>query len=450
METAAAIPAQAQPLSTRAIFRFWAPLAATWFMMAVEGPLLAALIARLADPKYNLAAYGVAFAIALIVEAPVIMMLSAATALVADRQSYRALRNFNAGIIAAVTALMLALHLPWVFNTIIAGPLGLPDHVGLPAHRATMLLLPWPGAIGFRRFYQGVMIRGNRTRLVAYGTVVRLGSMAAVGLGLYVSGSVDGAAVGALALSAGVTAEAIASRIMARRTLRELLSAEPDTQPRLPLGYHAIARFYTPLALMSFLSLGIQPIITFFMGKSPFAIESLAVIPVINSLVFIFRSVGLSFQDVAIANLGSSFEQYLPLRRFAVTLAAVSTALLSLLAFTPLAAVWFRSLSGLSVELAGFAVAPLMIQAVIPATAVLLHFQHAVFMRAHDTFPVTVGTVIEVGGIFAVLLLAAGRVPLSGAVIASIALVAGRLAANAWLMLPFRRVKKTVMGRHVS
>ena len=38
-------------------------------MMAVEGPFLAAVIARLGDPKFNLAAHGVAFAFALVVAA---------------------------------------------------------------------------------------------------------------------------------------------------------------------------------------------------------------------------------------------------------------------------------------------------------------------------------------------------------------------------------------------
>jgi hypothetical protein len=66
---------QIEPLSQRAIFRFWYPLSATWLMMAAEGPLLTSLIARLDDPKHNLAAYGVATAIAMIIESPIIMML---------------------------------------------------------------------------------------------------------------------------------------------------------------------------------------------------------------------------------------------------------------------------------------------------------------------------------------------------------------------------------------
>jgi Na+-driven multidrug efflux pump len=76
-----------QDLTLKRIFVFWVPLAATWLMMSVEGPFLAAIIARLTDPKYNLAAYGVAFSFALIIEAPIIMIMSASTALVKDWDS---------------------------------------------------------------------------------------------------------------------------------------------------------------------------------------------------------------------------------------------------------------------------------------------------------------------------------------------------------------------------
>ncbi|MCK4558957.1 MAG: hypothetical protein KAV45_04180 [Calditrichia bacterium] len=43
-------------ITKRKISIFWLPLAATWLMMAFEGPFLAAIIARLAEPKFNLAA----------------------------------------------------------------------------------------------------------------------------------------------------------------------------------------------------------------------------------------------------------------------------------------------------------------------------------------------------------------------------------------------------------
>ena len=90
-------------LRQRDLFRFWLPLAATWVMMGVEGPFLAALIARLSEPVYNLAAHGVAFAVAIIVEAPVIMMLGAATALVDGRVSFLRLRRFTLWLNVATT-----------------------------------------------------------------------------------------------------------------------------------------------------------------------------------------------------------------------------------------------------------------------------------------------------------------------------------------------------------
>ncbi len=64
-------------------------------MMGVEGPFIAAVIARLADPTFNLAAFGVAFSLGMFFESPIIMMLSAANVLVKDRRTYLKLRRFN-------------------------------------------------------------------------------------------------------------------------------------------------------------------------------------------------------------------------------------------------------------------------------------------------------------------------------------------------------------------
>ncbi len=136
-----AILARAQPtrrltlrLSTRKIFIFWVPLAATWLMMAVEGPFLAAIIARLPEPKFNLAAYGVAFAFAILVEAPIIMIMSASTALVEDAHSFRRLRNFTYALNGIISAVMLAVLAPPVFEFISGDLIGLPDEVERLAH----------------------------------------------------------------------------------------------------------------------------------------------------------------------------------------------------------------------------------------------------------------------------------------------------------------------------
>ena len=137
-------------------------------MMAAEGPFLAAIIARLAAPEKNLAAFAVASSLAWMVESPIIMMLSASNALVRDGVAYRKLRRFSYALNAAVTAVMLLLVIPPVFRLIAVGAMGLEPGVVRLAGQAMFCLVLWPGSIGFRRFYQGILIGDGQ--LANYGT----------------------------------------------------------------------------------------------------------------------------------------------------------------------------------------------------------------------------------------------------------------------------------------
>ena len=90
----------------RHILRTWWPLAASWLLMGFEGPAVASVVARLADPKINLAAWGgIVFPLSLMIEAPIIMMLAASTALCRDWTSYVKLRRFMNRLGASMTAL---------------------------------------------------------------------------------------------------------------------------------------------------------------------------------------------------------------------------------------------------------------------------------------------------------------------------------------------------------
>ncbi len=282
-------------LTNKKIIYFWLPLAATWIMMSVEGPFLAALIARSTEPIFNLAAYGVAYSLALIIEAPIIMMMSASIALVKNKQSFYKLRNFTYAANGLISVIMLIVVTPPVFYFIAEGLIGLPDEVSRLTHIATIILLPLPAAIGYRRFYQEILINNNLTRRVAYGTVVRLLSMAICAAALFLSDIVEGVVIGATSLSFAVIMEAIAVRFMVGDTVKKIKSE--DTSSQQILTYGEINKFYYPLALTSLIGLGVQPLVTFFVGQSRMALESLQVLPVVTSFVFIFRALGLSYQE---------------------------------------------------------------------------------------------------------------------------------------------------------
>ncbi len=427
-------------LSNRSIFLFWAPLAATWLMMATEGPLLAAIIARLADPKFNLAAHGVAFAFAILIEAPVIMLMSAATALVEDRTSYKKLRNFANLLNLGSTVALLVLLAPPVYELLIERVLGLPPSVADIGYGALWFYLPWPAAIGIRRFLQGVLIRSGQTRLIAIGTVIRLATMAATALFLALRTNMPGAWVGSAALSTGVVIEAGIARWMARQAIRDLLATPcPPGGASELLTYRGISQFYGPLALTSVIGLAVQPLLTFFMGRAASPIESLAVFPVVNSLAFIFRALGLSFQDASIALLGRNHEHRAELARFAMILGLASTGAFTLIAFTPMARVWFETVSGLSPELASFAFAPARLAVPVAGLSVLMSFQRAILMQARRTRPITLATTMEVGVIAGTFMIAGWGLGLVGITAAFAAFLMGRLVSTGYLLVAARK-----------
>jgi len=429
-----------KPLTLRRIGSYWLPLAATWLMMSVEGPLLAASIARMAEPKLNLAAYGVAFSLGLIVEAPIIMMLSASTALVRDWASFRSLRRFAWLLNLAVTGAMGLLLAPPVFQWVASGLIGLPPEVVWRTQIAVLLLLPWPAAIGYRRFYQGILIRHGQPRRVALGTVLRLLTMGSTAGVLFVWGGLEGAWLGAVSLSAGVIVEGAASRIMARSVVARLRSGDIAEPGAGPLSWRFMATFYWPLAMTSLLALGVHPLTTFFIGHSRLALESLAVMPVVLSLLFVFRSFGLAYQEVVIALIGERQAGLRELRRFAQLLGVAVLLGLGVIAWTPLAELWFGTVSGLSSELAQFALVPTRILVAIPALTVLLSWQRSLLVHSRHTSPVTWATALEV--LVAVLVLAVSihLFDAAGAVAAAVALVVGRVAANLFLVPPLRRL----------
>jgi hypothetical protein len=73
---------------------------------------------------------------------------------------------------------------------------------------------------------------------------------------------------------------------------------------------------------------------------------------VISALVFIFRSIGLAYQEVGIALMGAHDEGYFVLRRFALILGIAVATGLGLIAWTPIGRIWFTTVAGLSPELA--------------------------------------------------------------------------------------------------
>jgi hypothetical protein len=115
----------------------------------------------------------------------------------------------------------------------------------------------------------------------------------------------------------------------------------------------------------------------------------------------------------------------------------------SLIAFTPLSAVWYLRVAGLSQELVKFAILPTQILAILPGLTVLLSFQRSLLVNNKKTAHITVATAIEVFTIMLLLFLATRRFAMIGIIAAALALLTGRLLANGYLFIPYFAVLKS-------
>ncbi|MGQ9491130.1 MAG: hypothetical protein ACUVR4_05925 [Anaerolineae bacterium] len=418
-------------LTLARIARTWWPLAASWLLMGAELPVLSAVVARLPEPEVNLAAYGgVVFPLALIIESPVIMLLAASTALSKDWASYRKLWTYMMAAGGILTALHVLVAFTPLYYVVARGILGVPEAIVEPARVGLMIMTPWTWAIAYRRFNQGVLIRFGHSRSVGMGTVVRLTADLAVLLFGLAAGTIPGIVVATAAVAAGVVSEAVFAGRRVRPVLQYKLKAQPPVEP--PLTYAAFFAFYIPLVFTSLLTLLAQPIGSAALSRMPQALASLAAWPVVTGLVFMARGLGIAFNEVVVALLDEPGARP-ALRRFTLLLAAGTSAVLALVAATPLSQLWFQRVSALSPELAEMARLGLWVALPMPALSALQSWYQGAILHSRRTRGITESVAIFLAASAVVLTAGVAWGGVTGLYVGLAGMVIATLAQTIWL-----------------
>ncbi len=424
-------PARPAPVTVRTVFETWWPLAASWLLMGFELPVVSAVMARLPEATLSLAAYGaIVFPLSLLIESPIIMLLSASTALSRDETSYRLIRRFVFLAGGALTLVHVAIAFTPLYDWLIGHVMGVPAVVAEHGRIGLRIMTPWTLSIAFRRFQQGVLIRNGQSGAVGVGTGVRLGTNVVV-LGIAWShGHVPGIVAGTTAVALGVIAEAVYAGYRVRPVLRDHVWPAPAQAQ--PLGWPRFMRFYLPLMVTPVLMFVAMPLTSAAMSRMPHAIDSLAAWPVVMGLVFSLRSVCFGLNEVVVALLERPGA--LPaLRAFTRRLALSTSAGLALLAATPLGAFWFGGVSALEPKLVALALPGLWVAFLLPAITAFQSLYQGTLVHAHATRGVTEAIVAYLATVIAVLA-AGSRIPgLPGLYVGLAATTIGNGVQTLWL-----------------
>ena len=376
----------ARPLSLRRIVAIWWPLAISWLLMTFEGPAHSAVVARLPRAEVNLAAWGgIVFPLLLIIEAPIIMLLTASTALSRDWASYTKLYRFMMWVGALLTGLHVLIAFTPLYDVVARTLIGAPAATIEPGRLGLRIMTPWTWAIAYRRFQQGAMIRFEHSRAVGVGTILRLLANAAV-LTLGYTLRWHGMVVASAAVATGVVTEAIYAGIRVRPIVRTQIRPAPAIEE--PLTLKRFSAFYMPLILTATMNMMIQPIGSAAMSRMPRALASLAAWPIIHGLIFMMRSFGIAYNEVVVALLEEpgAFAQ---LRRFAGLLTLITTLALLFLLVTPLADLWLRDVMALPAHLLDLGRSALWIALLMPAINVFQSWYQGMMVYSEDTHSVS-------------------------------------------------------------
>lgn len=413
--------------------------------MAAEMPIVSAFVARLAEPEINLAAYGgIVMPLAFIIESPIIMLLSASTALSKDWASFARMRRFMMVTSAVLTALHVLVAFTPIYDGIARSVLGAPEEIIEPGRMGLRLMIPWTWSIAYRRFHQGVLIRFGHSVAVGRGTLVRLSGYSIILVIGYLIGSLPGIAVAAIAVATGVFSESLFIGIAVRPILRGALRQAPAIEPALT--WREFFTFYIPLMMTSLIILLSSPINSAALGRMPRTLESLAAWPALGGLVFLMRSPGTAYNEVVVSLLEKIFSSN-PLRRFAVLLIVISTAGVVFIAVTPLSRVWFEGISGLSPTLAILARNGLWFALPLPAMSVLQSWFQGAILHSKHTRGLTESVVVYLLVDGAILLTGVAWGKTTGIYVGWLALMVATLAQTTWLWMRSRRAFKEVAQR---
>lgn len=411
----------------------WLPMAASIVMMVLEPSIVNFGLARTRNVELALAAYGVAYSLALLVEAPVLMLLDASVARSTDRAAFSLVRRFSLVLGLVVAAIGLALTLTPLYGLLVREVMNIPADVAEQARPTLAVLSLWPLPIGWRRVYQGVLIRAGRTRAISLATMVRLVTLAAMlSLGLLLF-SGDAALIAGVAMDISVFVESGMITWMTRPILRSSPYHDAGRSSPAPgLTARELWRFYRPLVTTTIVRQATRPMLSAGIAAAAMAFGSLAAWPVAWGVVTLFVGPVWSLQQLTTAMVEDR-ATYQPVRRFSLLLSLGFSLLLALIAFTDLYGLVMGRVYNLPPDLQALARPGVRLMVTLPLLMGAQSLLRGVLIRQGSTHVIQTATII--GAVVQGVVLVGGVMLLEpiGVTLAAMSVLTGGLVELAWL-----------------
>jgi hypothetical protein len=198
-----------ETLGRAQILKLFIPLAATSTMMSASVPIINAGLARLASPEANLAAFGLAFGISILLESPVFALQQAVTAWYPGHGSVRHFITFAAVFGVIVFLFEAAVAYGPLAQIIFGRWLGAETHLAEAAGEALKVAIFFSPVIAVRCALQAILVSRRQAGPIGWGTFIRLLLLAVLVIIVAPKMDIAGPTAGMAALLAAVIVETV-------------------------------------------------------------------------------------------------------------------------------------------------------------------------------------------------------------------------------------------------
>jgi progressive ankylosis protein ANKH len=254
-----------------------------------------------------------------------------------------------------------------------------------------LLMCPLVLLNGQRHYLSGLMIQARRTGWVTVCNFIYLGSVIALLIiGFTLGGKPAHVIVGAEV--AGVSI--LVMLLLAAKVRAYQLPAEPEHEH---VTFSELLKFFIPVSTTGVMFALSRPVLFAFVARTPNGLLAIAALRVAFDFSMLFQQAANQFRHFFIS---FGFDNLAKKRRFMIIIALGITAIMLLVAITPLSYWIWQDLMSVPPELMTLSIDVLLVMCLMPVVIIYRNYFHSRLMHLRRTSGMAYGSMARVLGIF--------------------------------------------------
>ncbi len=417
------------------IIAFFVPIVFSTMIMMTTHTVVNSALARTKDAAIAITTYAVAKSIATMLYSPATTMRRVCVAHLNDKVKFDLVKKVAYTAVLFSLVLMAIIAFTPLNRVVFVDLMGINEDLLPDTIRTFTIFLFIPIVASVRSMYEGMITVRKKTYLLTIMTTTRVIVMFSLAMIITNTQIVTGGMVGSILMVMGIGTEAFMGFMFARNYKEDMPKVNKDFPSET---YKSLLIFFIPLIAARFAMTWGKPSINAGLARTLDPEVAIAAHEVGRSFAWIFISMFARINQIVLVFVKSKVA-WLKVKKFALSLGVIMSALLLTIAITPIGEWVLTNIIGVEEELKTMALQVILFLSPLPIIKSFNEILAGLLMRHNQTKIITVSKVSNIILLIVSIFVLANLFPNIGAVIGSLGSVIGYLAEFVILFIMTRR-----------